>query len=122
MYLCLYPEYLLLAGAVCKCLSQLCWLQGRSASATCSSASESQMWDAALASPEARTSRSPRSRSNNTSAQNSPNRPSDMADQLPCSSTATFTGNICTYILFLWPKHSYCFSRVIHCMITELGL
>lgn len=65
----------------------------RSASATCSSASDSQMWEAALASPEPRTSRSPRSRSNNNSAQNSPNRPNEPSDQLPCSSSsATFTG------------------------------
>jgi len=65
----------------------------RSASATCSSASDSQMWEASLASPEPRTSRSPRSRSNNNSAQNSPNRPNEPSDQLPCSSSSSATYN-----------------------------
>ena len=54
-------------------------LQPRSASATCSSAAsvgegtQANWWEVTM-SPEPRTSRSPRQRSNNNSAQNSPNR------------------------------------------------
>ncbi len=61
------------------------YVQPRSASATCSSASDSQNWWETAASPEPRTSRSPRNRSNPGSGQNSPNRP-DHTEQIPSSS------------------------------------
>jgi OTU domain-containing protein 5 len=64
----------------------------RSASATCSSASDSQNWWEMTTStpPEPRASRSPRNRSNPASGQNSPNRP-DQVDLIPMSSALSPT-------------------------------
>jgi len=78
-------------------------LQPKSASATCSSSGDGMYHEAVSTPTELRGVRSPRSRSNPSSAQNSPQRvevPTELGSPKPSISMTTGTGKICLKAVF----------------------